>query len=175
MKKISLGVPLALAGAATVLTVCPGLRRAHTFFGVVWTALSVAHAYQYRNKMAKDFFGETAVTEFFGGAKAKAAALKQKALEKFPAPPTRLGGLIRSMRAAFYMPGRIRLYSPSFIDNEALSEQVLQVLGEYEAFDSVDINLRTGSLLLIYEPEKLRENDELRVIEDYVKTHVVRR
>lgn len=170
MKKISLGVPLAVVGAATVLTAWPRASHAHAVFGAVWTALSLAHAYQYRKKMARDLFGEVKEK-----AKAKATALRKKAAEFIPAPPTRLGTLIRSMRVGFYMPGRIRLYSPSLIDNEALSEQVLNVLGEYDVFDAVEIGALTGSLLLVYDPEKLRQVEELKAIEDYVQAHVVRR
>ena len=181
MKKVSLGVPLALAGVATVVTAWPRASRAHAFFGAVWTALSLAHAYQYRKKMMQDLFGEvqakaqTQVVALTSQVATKATARKARAREYIPAPPTRLGTLIRSMHVAFYMPGRIRLYSPSLVDNEALSEQILHVLGGYDVFEIVEIGAVTGSLLLVYDPEKLRKVEELKAIEDYVMKHVVRR
>lgn len=39
---------LAVGMTGTVLSLVTGSKKIHTVFGIAWTALSLAHAYQYK-------------------------------------------------------------------------------------------------------------------------------
>ena len=93
------------------------------------------------------------------------AAIPASALELF----------LRSTEVASYMPGRVRLYSKQLVNNAALEKQVQAHLGTFAEIERVDTNIATGSILITYEPERLRANAELRRVEDYMRTHARRR
>ena len=93
------------------------------------------------------------------------AAIPASALELF----------LRSTEVASYMPGRVRLYSKQLVNNAALEKQVQAHLGTFAEIERVDTNIATGSILITYEPERLRANAPLRRVEDYMRTHARRR
>ena len=82
---------------------------------------------------------------------------------------------VRSTDIASYMPGRVRLYSKQLVNNASLEQQVHERLNALAEIECVDTNIATGSILITYEPERLRANAELRRVEDYMRTHARRR
>ena len=90
-------------------------------------------------------------------------------------PQSALEAYLRSMDVASYMPGRVRLYSRQLVNNPVLEKQVHAHLGVLDEIDHVDTNITTGSILITYEPERLRANAELRRVEEYMRTHARRR
>ena len=90
-------------------------------------------------------------------------------------PHSAMDLFIRSTDVASYMPGRVRLYSKQLVNNAALEAQVQAHLGTIAEIERVDTNITTGSILITYEPERLRANAELRRVEDYMRTHARRR
>ena len=73
------------------------------------------------------------------------------------------------------MPGRVRLYSKQLVNNAALEAEVQARLGALAEIEHVDTNIETGSILITYEPERLRANAQLRRVEDYMRTHARRK
>ena len=90
-------------------------------------------------------------------------------------PHSALDLFIRSTDVASYMPGRVRLYSKQLVNNAALEAQVQAHLGALAEIERVDTNIATGSILITYEPERLRANAELRRVEEYMRAHARRR
>lgn len=90
-------------------------------------------------------------------------------------PTNRLDFFIRSVTISSYLPGRVRLYSRHLVDNEALGKEIEEKLGAFEEIDRVETSTVTGSILIQYEPERLRRKEELRKVELYIMTHVKRR
>ena len=82
---------------------------------------------------------------------------------------------VRSTDIASYMPGRVRLYSKQLVNNAALEKQVQAHLGTFAEIERVDTKIATGSILITYEPERLRANAELRRVEEYMRAHARRR
>ena len=82
---------------------------------------------------------------------------------------------VRSTDIASFMPGRVRLYSKQIVNNAALEQQVRAHLAKFTEIEGVEVNLATGSILITYEPERLRTNAELRRVEDYMRTHARRK
>ena len=82
---------------------------------------------------------------------------------------------VRSTDIASYMPGRVRLYSKQLVNNAALEKQVQAHRGTFAEIERVDTNITTGSILITYEPERLRANAELRRVEEYMRAHARRR
>ena len=93
------------------------------------------------------------------------SAIPQSAMEVF----------VRTTDVASYMPGRVRLYSRQLVNNAALEVQVQAHLGALAEIEHVDTNIATGSILITYDPERLRANAELRRVEDYMRTHARRK
>ena len=89
-------------------------------------------------------------------------------------PHSAMDLFIRSTDVASYVPGRVRLYSKQLVNNAALEAQVQAHLGALAEIERVDTNIATGSILITYEPERLRRNAELRRVEDYMRTHARR-
>ena len=90
-------------------------------------------------------------------------------------PQSAMDVFIRTTDIASYMPGRVRLYSKQLVNNAALEAQVQAHLGALSEIEHVDTNIATGSILITYEPERLRTNPELRRVEDSMRTHARRR
>ena len=90
-------------------------------------------------------------------------------------PQSAVDVFIRTTDIASYMPGRVRLYSKQLVGNAALERQVKEQLGALDGIEQVDTNTTTGSILIIYEPERLRTHAELRRAEEYMRQHARRR
>lgn len=96
-------------------------------------------------------------------------------METLQIPTNRLDLFIRSVEIASYLPGRIRLYSKNMVGNPTLAREVESQVSSFREIDSVEANTLTGSILIQYEPEKLRQNSELRKVEEYIMTHARRK
>ena len=90
-------------------------------------------------------------------------------------PQSTMEVFVRTTDVASYMPGRVRLYSRQLVNNAALEAQVQAHLGALAEIEHVDTNIATGSILITYDPERLRANAELRRVEDYMRTHARRK
>ena len=82
---------------------------------------------------------------------------------------------IRSVEISSYLPGRVRLRSAKLIGNPALEASVKAELGAFSELDSVTTSTVTGSILITYEPARLRANSELAQVESYIMSHAKRR
>lgn len=96
-------------------------------------------------------------------------------LGKMQIPTNKLDLFIRSVEIASYLPGRVRLYSNNMIGDEALAKQVQSQLTSFAEIDAVTTNTVSGSILIVYTPDKLRRNAELRKVEEYIMTHARRK
>jgi len=90
-------------------------------------------------------------------------------------PTNKLDLFIRSVDISSYLPGRVRLYSNNLIGNAGLAAEVESQLLAFCEIDSVQTNTTSGSILILYEPERLRRNAELRKVEEYIMTHARRK
>lgn len=95
--------------------------------------------------------------------------------ENLQIPTTTLDVFIRSVEISSYIPGRVRLYSKNLVNNPSLEQQVQVQLKAFREIQSVTTNTVTGSILIQYEPEVLRQNAELRKVETYIMTHARRK
>lgn len=90
-------------------------------------------------------------------------------------PTSKWDLIMRSVTILSYLPGRIRLYSKKLVGNADLGRKVYAYIASYKEIDEVDINVLTGSVLIIYRPQVLRTNRELVRVENYIMSHVERR
>lgn len=80
--------------------------------------------------------------------------------------------LLRSVEVASYIPGRIRLRSKKLVGNLSLEQKIKSQLSAFSEIDMVEISIVTGSILITYVPEKLRQNVDLLKAEKYIASHV---
>ncbi|SFI33182.1 hypothetical protein FZ041_11845 [Selenomonas caprae] len=90
-------------------------------------------------------------------------------------PTNSLDIFIRSVEISAYIPGRVRLHSRNLVDNPGLEQQVRTQLGAFAEIDKVETSTVTGSILIQYQPERLRRNAELCKVEQYIMTHARRK
>jgi hypothetical protein len=90
-------------------------------------------------------------------------------------PTNKLDLFIRSVDISSYLPGRVRLYSNNLIGNAGLAAEVESQLMAFGEIDSVQTNTTSGSILILYEPDRLRRNAELRKVEENIMTHARRK
>lgn len=90
-------------------------------------------------------------------------------------PTSKWDLIMRSVTISSYLPGRIRLYSKKLVGNADLGRKVYAYIASYKEIDEVDINVLTGSVLIIYRTQVLRTNRELVRVENYIMSHVERR
>ncbi len=90
-------------------------------------------------------------------------------------PTSKWDLIMRSVTISSYLPGRIRLYSKKLVGNADLGRKVYAYIASYKEIDKVDINVLTGSVLIIYRPQVLRTNRELVRVENYIMNHAERR
>ena len=154
MKKMSLGIPLAVGMTGTVLSLVTGSKKIHTVFGIAWTALSLAHAYQYKKVMKNN------VRKGFS---------QMNILNAVGLPTSKMDWFLKSVTVGSYIPGRIRVYSKALINNAQLKLKVEETMAKYNELDKVTINTITGSVLIEYQPAKIKTNKELCEIEAYIK------
>lgn len=96
-------------------------------------------------------------------------------MEALQIPTSQLDLFLRSVEISSYLPGRVRLYSKSLIGNPALEQEIQAQLGKFRELREVTTNTVTGSILIQYTPELLRQNEELRKAEQYIMTHARRK
>lgn len=96
-------------------------------------------------------------------------------METLQIPTSSLDLFIRAVEISSYLPGRVRLYSKNLVGNEAMGQEVRRRLLAFSEIGSVETSAATGSILIKYEPEKLRQNGELRKVEEYIMTHARRK
>ena len=155
--KVPLGLPLTLTAIGTVVALWTG-KNAHAGFGMAWMALSVLHGCQHCGKLRHDMCGLK-------------HGMQKKLNLGMGAKPTALQRFLSTLRVASVIPGRVRLYSDAFIGNEALGRQVSEYVKSFAGVEGVEINLLSGSLLIHYQPEKLRENPKLAELEQSLIAH----
>ena len=80
--------------------------------------------------------------------------------------------LLRSVEVASYIPGRIRLRSKKLVGNIKLDQEIKNQLGAFTEINGVETSTITGSILITYLPEKLRQNLDLLKAEKYIASHV---
>ena len=90
-------------------------------------------------------------------------------------PTSKWDLIMRSVTISSYLPGRIRLYSKKLVGNADLGRKVYTYIASYKEIDEVDINVLTGTVLIIYRPQVLRTNRELVRVKNYIMSHVERR
>ncbi len=96
-------------------------------------------------------------------------------METLQIPTNRLDLFIRSVEIASYLPGRVRLRSKNIVGNPELEHEVKSQLLAFREIDSVETSTTTGSILIQYKPERLRENADLRKVEEYIVAHARRK
>ncbi len=96
-------------------------------------------------------------------------------LGKMQIPTNKLDLFIRSVDISSYLPGRVRLYSDNIIGNASLALEVRNQLMAFAEISQVEVNTTSGSILILYEPENLRRNADLRKVEEYIMTHARRK
>ena len=80
--------------------------------------------------------------------------------------------LLRSVEVASYIPGRIRLRSKKLVGNSKLEQEIKNQLGAFSEIGAVETSTVTGSILITYVPEVLRQNLDLLKAERYIASHV---
>lgn len=90
-------------------------------------------------------------------------------------PTGALDVFIRTVEVSSYIPGRARLYSKRLVGNGALAREVEARLTAFAEIDAVETSEVTGSILIRYEPARLRQNAELRKVEEYIMAHARRK
>ncbi len=154
MKKLPLGIPLAVGMAGTVASLFIGNKKVHTAFGIVWTAVSLLHAYQYKKNMKNNL---------------KRGFQKMNIFKVMGLPTSKMEWFLQSVEVGSYLPGRIRVYSKALINNQGLKEKVASSLDTYKELEKYTINTISGSVLIEYDPMKIKSNKELCDIEAYIK------
>ncbi|WP_298463376.1 HMA2 domain-containing protein [uncultured Mitsuokella sp.] len=158
VKNFPLGIPLTVSGIATVATMFTN-KRLHVACGAVWGILSILHAVQHRKKMRADLM------RFRQGALQTAKETAGKA------ETTTLAALLAGTDIGSFAPGRVRVYNPALAGNNALASQLTTYVKSFAGVTDARVNLVTGSMLITYVPEELRQHPHLKRLEDYLAAH----
>lgn len=155
MKNAPLGIPLTLASLGTVASLLAG-KKLHAGFGIAWMLLSLWHGLQHQKKMRHDA-GKITGLSFCCPVFSKVEKLSSWEC------------LLDSLQILFFMEGRVRLYSPWFVNNERLKKQMEEYIASFTGITKAEINVLTGSLLIEYQPEKLRSKSKLAALENHLR------
>ncbi len=158
MKRISLGLPLTISLAGTLGSFAAGSKQAHIAFGTALAGLSLIHAFQNRKAM-------------LGSWVRKPALPQPSVLGRLPRVGSPFPG---HGEVAFYMPGRIRLYIRELKGQEGYKKVLWEKLEDFRQMGHLDMNSRTGSLLIVYDPEKAAASEALRPYIRYAASHARR-
>ena len=90
-------------------------------------------------------------------------------------PQSKMELFLRTVEVAWFIPGRIRLYSRSLQGCAPLARETEARLSGRTGIKSVHASEVTGSILIEYDPEALRRDPELCRAEEYIRTHVKKR
>ncbi|WP_232219225.1 HMA2 domain-containing protein [Anaerovibrio sp. RM50] len=159
IKNVPLSLPMGVAAIGTAASVWFANKRVHALCGMVWLGVSAVHTWQHYKKVRQD---------------AAKVVKKMGLMDVLNLPKSKLDLFVRSVEVSSYIPGRVRLYSKALINNKEKCRQVLDYLCGVGELDEVKVNEVTGSILILYTPQKLRANKELIRVEEYIKTHVRR-
>lgn len=158
MKRISLGLPLTISLAGTLGSLAAGSKQAHIAFGTALAGLSLIHAFQNRKAM-------------LGSWVRKPALPQPSVLGRLPRVGSPFPG---HGEVAFYMPGRIRLYIRELKGQEGYKKVLWEKLEDFRQMGHLDMNSRTGSLLIVYDPEKAAASEALRPYIRYAASYARR-
>lgn len=158
MKRISLGLPLTISLAGTLGSLAAGSKQAHIAFGTALAGLSLIHAFQNRKAM-------------LGSWVRKPALPQPSVLGRLPRVGSPFSG---HGEVAFYMPGRIRLYIRELKGQEGYKKVLWEKLEDFRQMGHLDMNSRTGSLLIVYDPEKAAASEALRPYIRYAASYARR-
>mgnify|MGYP002623880275 CR=1 FL=1 len=70
-----------------------------------------------------------------------------------------------SVTVSSFIPGRIRCYSSLIENNQSNAEILRGAFAGIPAITEFKINVRTGSVLIVYSPDRVSESQSLRRIE----------
>lgn len=154
MARISYGLPLVISLAGTVGSLAFGSKKGHIICGAVMTGISILHALQHRKSM-------------IGSIQKK----MDQAADYICLPHTQPDFFMRGVEIAFYMPGRIRLYCLHLEGNEHYKEHIAKYLRAFADVGRVQLNHVSGSILITYDTEKIKEYPDLARVEDYIRHH----
>ncbi|MCR5757092.1 MAG: hypothetical protein K6F95_04215 [Selenomonas sp.] len=155
MKNLPLGWPLTVASVGTVATLWAG-KNLHAGFGVAWAVLSVLHGWQHHKKMKAD------VKKLTGCCKKQEEAVKDTFAE-----------LVESFQVDAYVPGRVRLRSSLLAVNPQWKAFLEDYIKSFTGVKDAVITPLTGSLLIIYDGEKLKP--KMAVLEQRLAAQVANR
>lgn len=141
LKKTPLGLPLVFAAVGTIASLRAG-RNTHAAFGATWTLLSLLHGWQHLGKMKKD-------------------ATKILPCEK----NSPLKNFLRGIKIVAFTEGRLRVRHDAFVGNESLARQAKEYVESFTGVTKASVNTLTGSLLVEYDPQKLRSKKGLLKLE----------
>ena len=147
-KNLPLGLPMTVASVGTLATLFAG-KNLHAGFGVAWAALSFWHGWQHHKKMQAD------ACKLFG------CGEKEKKAEADP-----LKELVNSFQVDAYVPGRVRLRSSLLAANPQWQRDLEDYIKSFTGVETAVINTLTGSLLITYDAEKLRQKPKLAALEE---------
>ncbi len=154
MARISYGWPLFISLAGTVGSLAVDSKKGHIICGAVMTGISILHALQHR--------------------KAIAGSMQKKidrAADYIRLPHTQPDFFMRGVEIAFYMPGRMRLYCSHLEGNAHYKEHIAKYLRAFADVGRVQLNHVSGSILITYDTEKIKEYPDLARVEDYIRQH----
>ena len=107
--KLTYNAVLALAGTGTVASIFLP-RRWHMAFGALWSGLSLVHVWKRRKALQHEIMDEVKSD----------VQTAEHAWHRFRMTQgAKFYPLLRSMTCAFYMPGRMRLYSSVLVRNRS--------------------------------------------------------
>lgn len=84
-------------------------------------------------------------------------------------PTNELDLFIRSTEVSSYLPGRVRLYHKDAMGNPKLADKIKNYLASFPEITKTEVNTVSGSILILYDVEKLRKNPKLKKVEDYIR------
>ncbi len=146
LKTVPLGLPMAFSLVGTVISLTAG-KNFHAGFGVLWTVLSLWHAAQHCGAMKKNAADIGKLLPACGGEKSE---LKQ---------------FVAATKIAAFTEGRLRVYNDALKGNEKLAAQVEEYVLSFTGVKTAQANTLTGSLLIEYDPQKLRGKKGLAALE----------
>lgn len=146
-KNLPLGLPMTVASVGTLATLFAG-KNLHAGFGVAWAALSIWHGWQHHKKMQAD-----------------ARKLTTCCRNKEAGTVETLQALLESLQVDAYVPGRVRLRSSLLAANPQWQRDMEDYIKSFTGVETAVINTLTGSLLITYDAEKLRQKPKLAALE----------
>lgn len=156
-----MGLPLAIGFGGTLLSLFVG-KQVHKTFGIIFSLCAFYHMLQHHKQIVRIPYMKSSQNSHKG-------RQSMNLLQMVGIPTSKIELILRSVDKANYIPGRIRVYSKRLRGNEQLKTEIERALAKYPELDNYAINLVSGSLLIEYQPESIKFNQELCNIEQYIK------